>query len=89
MRVELLQPIRTDEYAGHIELYFIPSEHVDTALAYGFAVREATGEGMTLVAADWEKSHKTIRRIVHVFEPDTCRYRVTQIIYGDGDVRAL
>jgi hypothetical protein len=89
VRVDYLQPVSIAEYGGHIELYFIPTEHADTALAYGFAVREAIGGGMDLVKADWERSHQPIRRIVYVFQPDACLYRPTQIIYVDGDTRAI
>jgi hypothetical protein len=89
VRVEYLQPITIPEYQGLIELYFIPSEHVDLGLAYGFAVKEAVDAGMTLVQSDWESTRKPIRRLVHVFEPEACRYRATQVIYVDGDTRAL
>jgi hypothetical protein len=89
VRVEVLQPILVDGHPGPIELYFIPSEHAEIGIAYGFAVEEATADAMALAKADWERSHKPIRRIVYLFEPDGCRYRATQIIYADGGVRAL
>jgi hypothetical protein len=87
VRVEFLQPVRCEQYDGTIELYFIPSEHVEPSVTYDFVVAEAIGEAEAFVAGDWEGSGKTIKRIVHIFDIENCRYTRTQIIYTDGTSR--
>ena len=87
LRVDYLQPVHIDAYRGPVELYFIPSEHADLDIAYGFAVKEAIERGMTIVQGDWDMTHEPIKRIVFVFEPDACRYNALQIIYANGTTR--
>jgi len=87
VRVEFLQPVRCQQYEGTIELYFIPSEHVDPSLAYDFVVAEAMEAASQFVDDDWKAQGKIIKRIVHVFDPEKCQYARTLIIYNDGTAR--
>ncbi len=88
-RTDYLQPVRCNHYEGTIELYFIPTEQAALDLVYGFAVKDGIDQSSALINEDWELSHKAIKRIVHVFEVEACRYQPIQIIYVNGDTRRV
>lgn len=87
VRVEFLQPVRCEHYDGTIELYFIPSEHIEPRITYDLVVADAIDDASAFVDNDWQVSGKSIKRIVHVFNAKRCQYVRMLVIYNDGTSR--
>lgn len=87
LRVDFFQAVKCKHYEDSIQLYFVPSMHLEDSITYGFVVKEAIGSAANLIDEDWLRTAKPIYRIVLVFDDHACAYKITQIIYKDASVR--